>query len=48
MSRADGACTIGQECDVRVALSPDARTGCANEGDLVLLADAEIVQQTGC
>jgi hypothetical protein len=40
--------TIGQECDPRVALTSDPRPGCANESDLVLLADARIGQQGGC
>jgi hypothetical protein len=47
MSRVERRATIGQECDVQVALASDAAPHRANDGDLVLLDDAGIGHADG-
>jgi hypothetical protein len=42
MSRVERRATIGQECDLHVTLVSDAATHQADDGDLILLDDAEI------
>jgi hypothetical protein len=42
MSRVAPRATIGQECDLQVALESDPAPHRADDGDLVLLDDAEM------